>query len=410
LDVTTWTRIVSITYSHYGVYYDLTVPGAEHYLAEGLFNHNSGKTRSGSEWVHRAADHIHRIALIAPTGADARDVMLEGESGILSVAPPGKRPHYEPSKRRLTWPNGAVGSVFSAEEPDRLRGPEHGAAWLDEGAFMPLIQDVWNNLLFGLRLGRRPRIIVTTTPKPRPWLKELLADKRTRLSKASTYDNLDNLSPVFAEQIISRYEGTRLGRQELHAELLTDVEGALWTWEMIEENRVVEAPEDLERIVVAIDPAGTSKKQSDETGIIVAGKAKGITYILEDRSGRYTPHGWAVAARNLYEEWSADAVIAETNYGGEMVEHTLRTSGVKARLLKVNARRSKALRAEPVVGLYEQGKVKHVGSLPTLEEQMTEWVPFEGHSPDRLDAMVYAVTSLSSGGRAEIASPLRLVV
>ena len=215
---------------------------------------------------------------------------------------------------------------------------------------------------------------------------------------------------MFAERIIKKYEGTRLGRQELHAELLTDVEGALWTWEMIEENRVVAAPDDLERIVVAVDPAGTSKKQSDETGIIIAGIAKGVTYILEDRSGQYTPHGWATTVRNAYEDYSADAVIAEKNYGGEMVEHTLRTSGVKARIKLVTARRSKSLRAEPVVGLYEQGKVKHVGTLPHLEEQMTEWVPFDGYSPDRLDAMVYAATELSkAGGRAEFASPLRLV-
>jgi phage terminase large subunit-like protein len=250
---------------------------------------------------------------------------------------------------------------------------------------------------------------VTTTPKPRPWLKALLADQRTRVSKASTYDNLDNLSPVFAEQIISQYEGTRLGRQELHAELLTDVEGALWDWGLIEENRIIEPPQDLERIVVAIDPAGTSKSSSDETGLIVAGNIGNTTYILQDRSGKYSPHGWAVAARNLYDDWAADAIIAETNYGGEMVEHTLRTSGVRARLVKVNARRSKALRAEPVVGLYEQGRVKHCGTFPELEEQMCEWVPFKSSSPDRLDALVYAVTNLTGRGRAELASPLRLV-
>jgi phage terminase large subunit-like protein len=367
----------------------------------------SGKTRSGSEWVHRAVDFMPRVALIAPTGADARDIMLEGESGILTIAAPGKRPHYEPSKRRLTWPNGAVATVFSAEEPDRLRGPEHYCAWLDEGAYMPLINDVWSNLLFGLRLGRRPRIVVTTTPKPRPWLKELVADERTILSKASTFDNLDNLSPVFAEEIISRYDGTRLGRQELYAELLTDVEGALWSWEMVEESRVKAAPDEFDRIVVGVDPAGTSKKSSDETGIVVAGAAGGEYFVLEDKSGRYSPHGWASAVRNAYDDWSADAVVVETNYGGDMVEHTLRTSGVQARLLKVQARRSKALRAEPVVGLYEQGKVRHVGTFPALETQLTEWVPFDGESPDRVDAMVYALTQLSQGRRrAQIASPL----
>lgn len=370
----------------------------------------SGKTRAGAEWVHRMVEKHHRVALVAPTGADARDTMLEGESGILTIAAPGKRPHYEPSKRRLTWPNGAVGTIFSAEEPDRLRGPEHMFAWVDEAAFMPLIEDVWSNLLFGLRLGKQPRIMVTTTPKPRPWLKELMQDEKTRISRASTYDNLDNLSPVFAERVIARYEGTRLGRQELHAELLTDVEGALWSWEMVEEARVTTMPTDFDRIVVAVDPAGTSKKSSDETGIIVAGVCDGIIYIVDDRSGQYSPHGWATAVRNAYDDWAADAVVVETNYGGEMVEHTLRTSGVQARLVKISARRSKTLRAEPVVGLFEQGKVKLCSDFRELTTQMTEWTPFESDSPDRLDAMVYAVTYVSQGGgRAQVSSPLRLV-
>ena len=370
----------------------------------------SGKTRAGAEWVHRMVEKYPRVALIAPTGADARDTMLEGESGILTIAAPGKRPHYEPSKRRLTWPNGSVGTIFSAEEPDRLRGPEHYFAWVDEAAFMPLIDDVWSNLLFGLRLGKQPRIMVTTTPKPRPWLKELMKDEKTRISRASTYDNLDNLSPVFAERVIARYEGTRLGRQELHAELLTDVEGALWSWEMIEEARVTTIPTDFDRIVVAVDPAGTSKKKSDETGIIVAGICEGIIYIVDDRSGQYSPHGWATAVRNAYDDWSADAVVVETNYGGDMVEHTLRTSGVQARLVKISARRSKTLRAEPVVGLFEQGKVKLCSDFRELTTQMTEWTPFESDSPDRLDAMVYAVTYVSQGGgRAQVSSPLRLV-
>lgn len=375
-----------------------------------LSGRGSGKTRSGVEWCHRMVEVVPRLALVAPTSGDARDVMLEGESGLLRIAPPGKRPNYEPSKRRLTWPNGAVATVFSAEEPDRLRGPEHYAAWLDEACFYALVQDVWDNLMFGLRLGRTPRVVVTTTPKPRPWLKDLMADPRTRLSRASTYDNIHNLSPVFAERIIAKYEGTRLGRQELHAELLTDVEGALWTWDLVEQARVVAPPDDLERIIVAVDPAGTSKRNSDETGIVVAGIRGGVTYILADKSGKYTPHGWAVTVRNLYEDYSADAVVAETNFGADMVESTLRTSGVDARIMKVTARRSKAVRAEPVLGLYEQGKVKHCGAFPELEEQMTEWVPFSGDSPDRLDAMVYAVTSLSGRSRVgSISSPLRLV-
>jgi len=370
----------------------------------------SGKTRQGSEYVHRVINTVERILIVGGTSMDLRDVLVEGESGLLATAAPGKRPEFEPSKRRLTWPNGAQGLLVSAEEPDRLRGPQHGFCWMDEAAFFPLIDDVWSNMLFGLRLGRSPKVLVTTTPSPRKWLKELLADDRTRLSRASTYDNLHNLAPTYAERIINRYEGTRLGRQELHAELLTDVEGALWTWDMIELARINEPPQDLQRIVVGVDPAGTSRKGSDETGIIVAGVKDGVVYILDDMSGRYTPHGWATVVRNAYDDYSADAVVVETNYGGEMVENTLRTSGVTARVIKVSARRSKSLRAEPVVGLYEQGKVKHCGSYPELETQMTEWTQFDGNSPDRLDAMVYAVTHVSGrGARADVSSPLRLI-
>lgn len=375
-----------------------------------LSGRGAGKTRAGTEWTHRMAKKVPRIALVGATGADVRDVILEGEAGILTLAAPGERPTYEPSKRRLTWPNGAIASLYSAEEPDRLRGPEHFAAWLDEAAFYSLVQEVWDNLMFGLRMGKQPRVVVTTTPKPRAWLKELMADERTRMSRATTYDNLANLSPVFAEHVIKRYEGTRLGRQELHAELLTDVEGALWTWEMIEQGRIVKPPEDLQRIVIGLDPAGTRKTASDETGIVVVGYKNGETYILADRSGHYSPHGWASLTRSLYEEFEADAVIAETNYGGEMVTHTLRTSGVKARVITVSARRSKSLRAEPVVGLYEQGKVHHCGGFPELESQLTEWVPFDSDSPDRLDALVYAVSYVAKGlVPARVASPLQLV-
>jgi phage terminase large subunit-like protein len=373
-----------------------------------LSGRGAGKTRSGAEYMHRVVRKVPRVALIAPTGADARDTMLEGESGILTISPPGGRPAYEPSKRRLTWPNGAVGTVFSGEEPDRLRGPEHGAAWVDEGAFMPLIQDVWDNLLFGLRLGQVPRICVTTTPKPKPWLKELIKDPRTRLSRASTYANLDNLSPVFAERVISKYEGTRLGRQELHAELLEDVEGALWSYAMIEEDRVEHHP-DLDRIVVAVDPAGSSKDSADETGIAVLGRANGHYYVLADRSGHFTPNGWANAVQSAYEEFSADAVVVETNYGGEMVKNTMRNAGLDARIIEVHAKKSKRLRAEPVVGLYEQHKVHHVGEFPAMETEMTEWVPDQGDSPNRLDVAVYGITELSKGARkAEISSPTRL--
>jgi len=373
----------------------------------------AGKTRVGAEWTHRVVDVVPRIALVAPTGADARDIMLEGESGILTIARPGHRPLYEPSKRRLTWPNGAVATLFSAEEPDRLRGPEHYAAWCDEPAHWPLVQEAWDNLMFGLRLGRRPRVVCTTTPMPRPWLKDLIKAPTTRMSVASTYANLPNLSPVFRDQIIAKYEGTRLGRQELHAEVLEDVEGALWTWDLIERARVAGAP-DLARIVVGVDPAGSKKKTADETGIVVVGiDGDGDLYVLDDRSGHYSPHGWASAANAAYDDWSADCIVAEKNFGGEMVEANLRSSGYTDARVKVKqTRRSKMLRAEPVVGRYEkdEGHVHHVGAFVDLETQMTEWQPYEDKdSPDRVDALVYAATECLRGAQpAQVSNPANL--
>lgn len=374
----------------------------------------TGKTRTGTEFIHKASKKLPRIALIAGTATDAREVMLEGESGILTIAPPNHRPLYEPSKKRLTWPNGSIATIFSAEEPDRLRGPEHYLAWLDEPAHWPLVQECWDNLLFGLRLGAKPRIICTTTPKARPWLKDLIADERTRKVSVSTYTNLDNLSPVFAERVIARFEGTRLGRQELHGELLTDVEGALWSWEMIEEHRVEEAPKRFERIVVGIDPAGSHKKSSDETGIVVAGVHEGEGYVLDDVSGRYTPSEWARHAERMYEKWSADAFVVERNFGGDMVEENMRNHGITGRIIETTSSRGKELRAEPVVGLYEQGKVHHVNvsdRLNELEEQMTEWVPGDRHSrsPDRVDALVFCITELVRHREpATVSSPMNL--
>lgn len=373
----------------------------------------SGKTRTGTEITHRMSEKVPRISLIGPTTSDLRDIMLEGESGLLNVFPPGKRPHHEPSKRRLTWPNGCVATLFTAEEPDRLRGPESYFVWADEPAHWALVQDVWDNMMFGLRLGEHPRVVATTTPKPRPWLKELMKEPGTRVSVASTYDNIANLSPVFAERIIAKYEGTRLGRQELHAEVLEDVEGALWSWELIERARVTVEPE-LRRIVVGVDPAGSKKKSADETGIVVVGEADGELFVLEDLSGHYSPYEWASKANAAYEKWSADAIVAEKNFGGDMVAHTIRTSGyTDARVLVRSTRRSKALRAEPIVGRYEkdEGHVHHVGTgLGDLETQMTEWVPAEDpDSPDRVDALVYACTELLKNAvPASVSSPAKM--
>jgi len=368
----------------------------------------SGKTRTGTEVTHRMSQKVPRIGLIGATGADIRDIMLEGESGLLKVHPPGQKPDYEPSKRRLTWPNGCVATLFSAEEPDRLRGPEHYYVWADEPAHWPLVQQAWDNMTFGLRLGDHPRVVATTTPKPRPWLKELMKEETTRMSVASTYDNLPNLSPVFAEKIIKKYEGTRIGRQELHAELLEDVEGALWSWEMLESSRVAEVS-DLERIVVSIDPAGSIRKGADETGIVVVGWAGTEGYVLADRSGHYSPVGWASAAMAAYEEFTCDALVVETNYGGDMVTATLRSIDAHPRIIRVQSRRGKALRAEPIVSMYEQGRIHHVGMHPDLETQMTEWVPYEDReSPDRVDALVHGLTELAKGRvPASIANPAR---
>jgi phage terminase large subunit-like protein len=338
-----------------------------------------------------------------------RDTLVEGESGLKTIAPPGLMPHYEPSKRRLTWPNGCIGTTFSGEEPDRLRGPEHGFAWVDEPAHFALIQDCWDNLLFGLRIGRRPRVVVTTTPKPRPWVKELVRDPTTRVTKASTYDNLANLAPSFAERIIARYEHTRLGRQELHGEILDDVEGALWSWELIEPDRVPLAPP-LTRVVVAVDPAGGAKPSNDETGIVVVGVANDHLYVLADRSGRFSPYGWAMAVDAAYDEFGADAVIAETNYGGDMVLANLRSAGVLKRVIGVNSRRGKAIRAEPIVGVYEQHRAHHVGQFTDLEEELTTWQPYEDRdSPNRLDALVHGATAvLGRKAIAQVATPDQL--
>lgn len=370
----------------------------------------SGKTRTGAEYTHRMSEHTGRMAIVGATGPDARDIMIEGESGLLTIAPPGMMPRYESSKRRLTWPNGCVGTVFSAEEPDRLRGPEHGYAWVDEPAHFALIQEVWDNLMFGLRIGKRPRVVATSTPKPRPWVKDLVKDPSTRIARASTYDNLDNLAPAFAERVIGKYAGTRLGRQELYGEILEDVEGALWTWELIEPDRVAIAPERMGRIVVAVDPAGGSKRTNDETGIVVVGVLDGHLYVLADRSGRFSPYGWAMAVDAAYEEFAADAVVAETNYGGEMVTSNLRSAGVTKRVIGVHSRRGKAIRAEPIVGVYEQHRAHHVGTFAELEEELTTWQPYEDRdSPNRLDALVHGATAvLGRATAADVATPAQL--
>jgi phage terminase large subunit-like protein len=356
-----------------------------------------GKTRMGAEWVRAQAERGHnkRIALVAPTAADARDVMVEGESGILAVSPPWNRPRYEPSKRRLTWPSGNQATLYSAEDPDQLRGPQHSAAWCDEIASWKYPAS-WDMLLFGLRLGRDPRVVVTTTPRPTKEIKRMLADPTCTVTRGSTFDNRANLAPVFFETIISRYEGTRLGRQEVYAEILDDNPGALWHRADVDEGRVSEYPE-LRRIVVAVDPAVSNTEDSDETGIVVAGVARnGHAYVLDDMSLKGSPNEWGMQAVAGLHKYKADRIVAENNNGGDMVEHTIRTVNSNAPYKAVHASRGKVIRAEPVAALYEQGKVHHVGSFPSLEDQLCQWEPGMS-SPDRLDALVWALTDLMLG-------------
>ncbi|MGO9392619.1 DNA-packaging protein [Rhodoblastus sp.] len=362
-----------------------------------------GKTRTGAEWVRSLAEAatVHRIALVGPTAGDVRDTMVEGESGLLSICPNWNRPVYEPSKRRLTWPNGCIATMFSSEEPDRLRGPQHGAAWCDELAAWNNVEDTWSMLQFGLRLGARPRQLVTTTPKPVKILKELVKneDGSVVIVRGSTYDNRANLAPTFFSQIVRKYEGTRLGRQELNAELLEDIEGALWSRDVIERSRIAQrALPDLQRIVVAIDPAISNHEDSDETGIIVAGVGTdGRGYILEDISGRYSPTEWAKVAISAYRRHRADRIIAESNQGGAMVESTLRAVDASVPVRLVHASRGKIVRAEPISALYEQHRVSHVGLFDQLEDQLCSFAPGSAKSPDRLDALVWALTELMLG-------------
>lgn len=365
-----------------------------------------GKTLAGAEDVKRyGLDHPgSRIAIVARTFADARDTCVEGESGLLSCLPPSTVRAWNRSLGELILTNGTRYKLYSADEPDRLRGPQHHRAWSDELASWGLGTEqsqwpaAWDMLQFGLRLGDDPRNVVTTTPRPTKLIRHLLGDPLTHVTRGSTAENADNLAPAFLQQIVARYEGTRLGRQELNAELLEDVPGALWTYSMFEDRRP--AP-DLVRAVVAIDPAVTSGEESDETGIVGAGTGvDGRGYVLADRSCRLSPDGWARRALALFDDLRADVLVAEVNNGGEMVEQTLRTvwrdQGRRGVLpyKAVHASRGKQTRAQPIAALYEQRRVTHVETFGELEDQLTQWTPESGTSPDRLDALVWALTEL----------------
>ncbi|MCF8009637.1 MAG: terminase family protein [Halanaerobiales bacterium] len=353
-----------------------------------------GKTRTGAETVRKwIKDGVRRIALVAETPADARDIMIEGESGLLNIFPPEKQPKYIASKRKIIFHNGAEAHIYSGANPDQLRGPQHEKAWADELASWDYAQETWDNLMFGLRLGENPQTIVTTTPRPIPVIRELAKDENTHVTKGSTYANRANLPSSFYKKVIGKYEGTRLGRQEIHAEVLSDSPGALWSYDLFKYVDRNDMP-NLKRIVVAIDPAMSNTDSSDETGIIVAGLGvDNRGYILHDGSGIYSPATWASRAIALYKKFSADKIVGEVNQGGDMVESTLRSVNKNVSYKKVHASRGKALRAEPVASLYEQEKVYHKKQFSKLEDQLCTWQPGED-SPDRLDALVWAMTEL----------------
>jgi predicted phage terminase large subunit-like protein len=355
-----------------------------------------GKTRTGAETVRAWVDDGYkRIALVGPTAADVRDVMIEGESGILNVFPDAQRPIYEPSKRRVLFANGAIATAYTADEPDRLRGPQHDAAWCDELAAWRRGDAAWSNLLMGLRLGLDPRVVVTTTPRPIPLVKGLINSATTATTRGRTLDNAANLAPQFLAEIVARYEGTRLGRQELEGELLETVEGALWSLAQIDRLRVDAIPQ-LDRIVVAVDPAVSTNEKSDFTGVVVAGiAADKSVYVLHAEALKAPPSEWAARVWSLYDHWQADRVVAERNNGGDLVEQVLRQVRRAGSLRTVIAKRGKALRAEPVAHLYELGRVHHVGTfLRELEDQMSTF-PVAAEHDDLVDALTYAVLDLT---------------
>jgi phage terminase large subunit-like protein len=382
-----------------------------------------GKTRTGAEAVREwAEDPNARILMIAPTSDDVRSTMIEGPSGLLSCYPPDRRPLYNPSRHLIHFPSGAIGITRSADEPERLRGPQFTKFWADELCAWNYPEEAWDQISFGFRLKTKNlQGIISTTPKPLKVFKAILSDPGTVVTRGSSYDNRDNLSPQFFDKVIRRYEGTRLGRQEIDAELLEDVPGALWTRALIDATRITmkEMRWDLlVRIVVAIDPAVTSHEDSDETGIVVGALARsGHVLILDDLSCKESPLGWAKVAIAAYKSRQAHRIVGEVNNGGDLVERNLKAVDPNIPFRAVRASRGKAIRAEPVAALYEQGRVHHVGFFTELEDQMCSYTPLGNEkSPDRLDAMVWAVTELlldeeqmtmqTSMGGLEVISPI----
>ena len=365
-----------------------------------------GKTRTGAETVRTWARTSAYVNLIGATADDARDIMIDGESGILAVCPKDERPEYKKSERKLLWPNGAVSLVFTADEPDRLRGKQHMKLWADELAAWRYA-DSWDQAMFGLRLGDNPQAIVTTTPRPIAMVRNLVADAGTYLTRGRTRDNESNLAPAFLSKIVGKYAGTRLGRQELDGEIIDDVAGALWSRAQLDKYRhSAHGYPEVRRIVVAVDPPVSSGEKADECGIVVAAiGVDGHGYVLADRTVHgLSPEGWAKAAVKAFDEFGADRLVAEVNNGGAMVESVIRQVRPAISYRAVHASRGKVTRAEPISALYEQGRVHHCGSFPKLEDQMCSFTnDFDpktaGYSPDRVDALVWALTELMLGAR-----------
>lgn len=375
-----------------------------------LGGRGAGKTRAGAEWVRALAgaprgenEKMRRIALIGETEHDVREVMIEGVSGLLAVHARDARPQYLPSRRRVEWKNGAVAQAFSAEDPESLRGPQFSAAWADELAKWRHAEATFDMLQFGLRLGERPRQAITTTPRPIPLLKRLIADPATALTRAATRDNAYNLAPAFLDSVVARYAGTRLGRQELDGEIIEERADALWSRALIERCRA-DAPPGLQRIVVAVDPPVSAGRGADACGLVAAGRAgDGTVYVIADETASgLSPAAWAAKAIALWRRLDADALVVEVNQGGDMVRAVIAEADAFVPVIAVRASRGKWLRAEPVSALYEQGRVKHAGVFPALEDEMCDFGLdglSAGRSPDRLDALVWAVTALSFGAK-----------
>lgn len=397
------------------MFYDLTVPDGEHYIADGVWGHNSGKTRTGSEYSRYISKKISLLALIGPTGPAVRNVMIEGPSGLIRACEaageytPGA---YEPSKSRFTFSNGARAQLFSAEEPARIRGGNFGFFWADEPAHWDNPQEAWDQALFANRVGRRPHALATTTPLPSEFIKALMAAEDTVYVGGSTYDNMANLAEVVVRKILAKYEGTFLGRQEIHGEVIDDREGALWSSEQFgEEDFYYDlASVEFDRVLVGIDPAGSNNKRSDLTGIIVGGRRGEVVHAIDDFSGKYSPSGWAQKAIYAYGLYKADAIVVERNYGGDMCRATLKAEGFDGRIIEAQATDGKRVRAEPIAAVYEQGKARHRrgGKLAKLESEMVSWIPGEGKSPNRLDAWVWVCSGLTRGrGRASMGDPTK---